>query len=526
MNLRTDEIELALTFPQRNSEVFPADALYAIEHDYTDSSFNTAFRGLFQLLKTEKSRQELLLGLRKPETNPNIRLKGEYGEQMNSIVLQVMQAKDYFLLVGPPGTGKTSVALKNITEEFVATSPDGQALLLMAYTNRAVDEICGMLDGINANYIRIGNEHACAPEFRKRLLSKRVEKCDRRQDAARIIQTTDIYVGTVLSISGKPELFELKSIGCAVIDEASHILEPFIVGLLSVQNSRGKVCIPKFILIGDHKQLPAVVVQSEKNTKVEMDSLQQIGLNNLRNSFFQRLSILQQKYDWRGVTALLNKQGRMHPEISKFVSNVFYEGRLEEVPCPHQKENLNLNKTQSQTERFIAETRMGFVNVSPPEIVENVKVNTNEAKVVAKLLKSLINLYERNGEDIYTPKQVGIIVPFRNQIRAVRNELRKEEVPDYEDITIDTVECFQGSQRDFIFFSTTISRRYQLDTLSNVQTSGDVIIDRKLNVAITRARKQMFIVGNEQLLSDNQIYRNLIGNCRKIKMEVDEIAIN
>lgn len=526
VNLRTDEIELALTFPQRNSEVFPADALYAIEHDYTDSSFNTAFRGLFQLLKTEKSRQELLLGLRKPETNPNIRLKGEYGEQMNSIVLQVMQAKDYFLLVGPPGTGKTSVALKNITEEFVATSPDGQALLLMAYTNRAVDEICGMLDGINANYIRIGNEHACAPEFRKRLLSKRVEKCDRRQDAARIIQTTDIYVGTVLSISGKPELFELKSIGCAVIDEASQILEPFIVGLLSVQNSRGKVCIPKFILIGDHKQLPAVVVQSEKNTKVEMDSLQQIGLDNLRNSFFQRLSILQQKYDWRGVTALLNKQGRMHPEISKFVSNVFYEGRLEEVPCPHQKENLNLNKTQSQTERFIAETRMGFVNVSPPEIVENVKVNTNEAKVVAKLLKSLINLYERNGEEIYTPKQVGIIVPFRNQIRAVRNELRKEEVPDYEDITIDTVECFQGSQRDFIFFSTTISRRYQLDTLSNVQTSGDVIIDRKLNVAITRARKQMFIVGNEQLLSDNQIYRNLIGNCRKIKMEVDEIAIN
>ena len=142
------------------------------------------------------------------------------------------------------------------------------------------------------------------------------------------------------------------------------------------------------------------------------------------------------------------------------------------------------------------------------------------------MLKSLINLYERNGEEIYTPKQVGIIVPFRNQIRAVRNELRKEEVPDYEDITIDTVECFQGSQRDFIFFSTTISRRYQLDTLSNVQTSGDVIIDRKLNVAITRARKQMFIVGNEQLLSDNQIYRNLIGNCRKIKMEVDEIAIN
>ena len=519
VNVRTNEVEIALTYPQRNPDVFPKDALYAIEHDYTDSSFSSAYRGIFQLLNTQKSRQELLLGQRKPETNTSIRLKGEYGDQMNDIVLQAKQAQDFFLLVGPPGTGKTSVALKNMTEEFILSTPRGEALLLMAYTNRAVDEICAMLEGINANYIRIGNENSCDPLYRKRLLSTKVEDCNKRQDAQRIIQTTNIYVGTVLTISGRSELFELKSFRCAIIDEASQILEPFIVGLLSIQNSIGKICIPKFILIGDHKQLPAVVVQPEYMTKTEKTSLHEIGLKDLRNSFFQRMHFLQQKNGWTGITALLHRQGRMHPDISSFVNEYFYDGKLEAVPCPHQKEELNLIGTNSLLESFVAQTRLGFVNVLPADNVENVKVNANEAKVIAQLMRSLIDVYQRNGEEIDVSKQIGVIVPFRNQIRAVRNELREVDIPNFEDITIDTVECFQGSQRDFIFFSTTISRRYQLDTLSNVQTSGDSLIDRKLNVAITRARKQLFIVGNEQLLSNNPIYKNLIERCKGFNLK-------
>ena len=84
-------------------------------------------------------------------------------------------------------------------------------------------------------------------------------------------------------------------------------------------------------------------------------------------------------------------------------------------------------------------------------------------------------------------------------------------------ITIDTVECYQGSQRDYIIFTTTISRPYQLDILSVCQQVGDTEVDRKLNVAITRARKQFYLVGNRDLLSRNALYDALICSCKSLE---------
>ena len=83
-------------------------------------------------------------------------------------------------------------------------------------------------------------------------------------------------------------------------------------------------------------------------------------------------------------------------------------------------------------------------------------------------------------------------------------------MPDVENITIDTVERYQGSQRDIIIFSTTISQPYQLNILSApVLTEGEMI-DRKLNVALTRAREQLFLVGNGNILKRSEIYKDLI----------------
>ena len=101
-------------------------------------------------------------------------------------------------------------------------------------------------------------------------------------------------------------------------------------------------------------------------------------------------------------------------------------------------------------------------------------------------------------------------MPFRNQIALIRHELRKMDIPEADDITIDTVERYQGSQRDIIIYSTTISQRYQLDILSVPVRDGELWIDRKLNVAITRAKKQFFLTGNYDLLIQNDIYRDFL----------------
>jgi superfamily I DNA and/or RNA helicase len=114
-----------------------------------------------------------------------------------------------------------------------------------------------------------------------------------------------------------------------------------------------------------------------------------------------------------------------------------------------------------------------------------------------------------------TQRQLGVIVPFRRQISLVRVEIAKL-LPDVaENLVIDTVERYQGSQRDIIIYGTTITQHYELDVLSNLTETASGMVDRKLNVAITRARKQLFILGNEKLLRDNVLYAKLIDYCKK-----------
>jgi superfamily I DNA and/or RNA helicase len=114
-------------------------------------------------------------------------------------------------------------------------------------------------------------------------------------------------------------------------------------------------------------------------------------------------------------------------------------------------------------------------------------------------------------------------VPYRNQIAMIRKEIEKLDIVDLQKISIDTVERYQGSQRDVIIYSFTIQNYYQLEFLtSNCFREGERIIDRKLNVAITRARKQMIMTGNVQILSRNLIFRELINFCKEKKGFIEQ----
>lgn len=478
-------IWLQLKNEQKNKEVFDRNSLYAIEHDHVNANFRSLYSGLFSLLTCDESRRKLLLCQRKPTPD------------------------DMFLLMGPPGTGKTSVALKRMVEEHLEC---GHNLLLLAYTNRAVDEICGMLATIASqpDYIRLGRELSCAPPYREHLWANAIHALTRRQEVMDKIGETHIFVSTIASMNSHMALLKLKHFQVAIFDEASQILEPQILGILT------SPAIDKFIMIGDHKQLPAVVVQPEDVSAVTSPLLHAIGLTNCRNSLFERL--YEQNHEYPAIVSMLDHQGRMHPAISSFVSQAFYEGRLYPVGLAHQQEELSYPSydEDNPVEVLVAQHRCAFINVPLPAAEDRMeKANLLEARMIAQLVKAIVSIQAKNGVPFNSATQLGIIVPFRRQIALVRSEIEKLLPAVAHAVVIDTVERYQGSQRDIIIYGTTITQPCELDILSNLTETTSGVIDRKLNVAITRARKQLFILGNEKLLRNNTLYAKLIDYCQR-----------
>ena len=488
--IRTDSIVVILNEPQ----YLDIQATYAIEHASSDSSTTAAIRGLYEFITASEDRKALLLGQREPCRDSSRTLSHSYHKDYDVVIRKAMQAEDYFLLMGPPGTGKTSMALQFLVKEELTR--EGSALLLMAYTNRAVDEICSMLEKNAIDYLRLGNEYSCEPRFKNHLLDYAFGDKPRLDDIKAHIKNIRVVVGTTSMLQARPFIFAIKNFSLAIIDEASQILEPNIIGLLS------KNTVGRFILIGDHKQLPAVVQQSERDAQVEEQILWKIGITDCRRSLFERLIQWERKQGREDFIGILRKQGRMHPEIAEWPNRMFYSReQLIPVPLPHQLEEST-------------EPRLVFIpSEACKEIGLSDKVNINEAHIVCEQLH---HIYKRYGHLFNSQKTVGVIVPYRNQIAVIRKEIEQLEIPALLDISIDTVERYQGSQRDIIIYSFTVQNPYQLDFLTaNCIIEDGHVIDRKLNVALTRARKRLILTGNETILRQNYLFSNLIDYIKK-----------
>lgn len=497
--LENDEVEVHLRFRQHNMKPFDTPGYWRLEPDFIESGFTAMYRGLFEWAEAGAAARARVLGSTAPTKSD--------GADGAEILDRIMASRDFFLLWGPPGTGKTSVVLRDLSARILQYTDDN--LLLLAYTNRAVDEICEALDAIGGNireqYLRIGSRHACGARFTEQLLTNKIAGAQTRVALREVLDRHRVFVSTVASFSQNEALLKLKKFQRLIVDEASQILEPQLVGLLTH--------FDHFTLIGDHRQLPAVTTQQVENTRVDDPDLNAAGIMDLRDSYFERLYRLCQQNGWYWAYGQLKKQGRMHEDIMQFPGRWFYGEQLEIFDETIQQKALNnqFPDENGRLERALLSRRVLFLPVNSD--VEKVqpfftpqKTSVAEAELCARIAGYFKTCWARMEREWQPEKTLGIITPWRAQIAQIREALQTAGIS-AEDVTVDTVERYQGGARDVIIISTCTHSEWQLNALVNISGEG---VDRKLNVALTRAREHLIMLGNPEVLGKDERYRAFI----------------
>jgi DNA replication ATP-dependent helicase Dna2 len=478
----------SVVFSLRNRQIyndfFILNSRWNIEHDIIESNYWSTVRSLHGFLNAPKEKKELILGLRKPAV-----IKTDFkditglSEDQNENIRKAVCAKEYFLLQGPPGTGKTSTALINIVRNIVCP---GKNIFILAYTNRAVNEICTKLEENQITFKKTTSS------------SLRVNELEEESSPENIIDSikseylkNNIFVSTVTSFNNRIDDFgEIFNFDTVIIDEASQITEADITGIISRFN--------KFILIGDQNQLPSVVVQSPKSSSVEDFSLKSIGLTNLNISYFERMYNICLKNNWHESIGMLKSQYRMHTDIADLINNA-YKGELKPVLESQTKPfNLYNNKSTDKLEVSLSSSRTVFFGSA---FERTSKTNNDEANKSVKILELLKKIY---GKEFNTEK-AGIVTPWRAQIALIKNMTANDEI--LNKITVDTVERFQGSERDIIIISLAVYNSMQVSRMQSLNTG---MIDRKLLVALSRAKEQVIILGNENVLKESENYWQIL----------------
>ncbi len=465
---------------------------WAIENEVMENGNDAMFEAIYSFLRCKSDRKRrLILGQEKPEIGQQQSVANFCEELLpvqKEMVAKALAAKDYFLLQGPPGTGKTNRVLREMVIQLMKNPQE--RILLLAFTNRAVDEICRMLTAILdlPVFHRLG--HGTSTSFPEALLGRKLYGKGLKEMRRTILEGR-IFVSTVLTAQRKSELFTASKFSTVIVDEASQLLEPQLVGILPH--------FKRFILIGDEKQLPAVVTQSSEILEPDSDLLKAQGFADLKNSLFERLIEQCKKNKWDTAYGSLIDQGRMHTEIMEFPSSAFYNNRLQaitdyqRIPYPEYVEKAQFPLAEKMRNQRI------FFYPSKREACRSYHIE--EAEKTAELCTVLSALFPK--EEL--AESIGIIAPYRAQLAEIKKRL-PEELKN--EISVDTVERFQGSQRRIIIYSLSANNVMEMPFLENLDVEEKV--DRKLNVALTRAKDYCFILGAPELMQHGKVYRKLL----------------
>ncbi|MFW5966179.1 MAG: AAA domain-containing protein, partial [Persicimonas sp.] len=408
------------------------------------------------------------------------------------------------LIQGPPGTGKTTV-IAHLVRRLVDR---GARVLVSAFTNTAVDTmLVKMLEVGVDDFVRVGRSTR-SPRLSQRIEGRGGDPADYfSSDLASSAKSLDTLADTLLArsvvastthrcVSSSLMAFLERERGerpfdVAIVDEAAQITEPMTLAAINLAD--------RFALVGDHRQLPPIVENERAHshfvtgfegadaageTPPELDEMACAGLDR---SLFERLARHLPR-------VVLEEQYRMHADIMAFSNRTFYDGRLRAHASVRER---TLSEVDAPTD--VGEPLSTILAPAFPLVFVDVdhdghaRHNEREAQAVVDSIEALLEYH--SGEP-----SVGVVSPFRAQVHLIRKLLRQSLPGVADDIDVDTVERFQGSERDAILVS-----------LVKTERAGDFLADeRRLNVTLTRAKKKLVVFGSRACLELNPMYRSLI----------------
>jgi len=453
---------------------FVSEQTWCLEHDMLESTLLGPLNSIRAFLEGSPSMRAKILGLQRPEHDPSEPSQDYIG----SIVARMCAARDYFVVQGPPGTGKTSGLITSFIKKLHRDT--NQTVLVLSFTNRAVDEICLNLDKHAVPYIRTGLSTVIDDHLLGNIIAgKKFDAIESTVRANRVwvstVQSCNSWIDDLLRICGQ--------IDTLVIDEASQIIENTVLGIVARAG--------RTILIGDQNQLPPIVVQGPARYEFTRGELLALEYSTFNRSLMERLWLVANNNGWTDSREMLNRHFRMHDDIASLVQD-YYSGRLVSR-TDRQREPLPSSDKQLPA----LQSRKAWIECppSPTAYYDDLQV-----EIVFRLLERYRALYPNHDIE----KSFGIVSPYRAMIHALRKKLGST----YASITIDTVERFQGSERDNIIIVLPLQNPSSLRTMEAV--SDDGMIDRKLNVALSRARERVILLGNALICRSAPHYAELI----------------
>ncbi|KAF3447603.1 hypothetical protein FNV43_RR12790 [Rhamnella rubrinervis] len=388
-------------------------------------------------------------------------------EDQRRAILKILTAKDYALILGMPGTGKTSTMVHAVKALLIR----GASILLTSYTNSAVDNLLIKLKAQSIDFLRIGRHEAVHEDIREHCFSEmniqHVEDIKTRLDLVKVVAVTCLGISS--------PLFANKRFDICIMDEAGQTTLPVSLGPLMFAST--------FVLVGDHYQLPPLVQSTEARE------------NGMGVSLFRRLSEAHPQ-----AISVLQSQYRMCRGIMELSNALIYGDKLRCGSSDIADSKLkfsSLNSVSSWLKEILNPSRpVIFVNTDmlPAFEVKDYKTINNplEARIVVEITEELVNS-GIEGEDI------GIITPYNSQANIIRHAINLTSVE------IHTIDKYQGRDKDCILVSFVRSSENPRSCTSSLL--GDW---HRINVALTRAKKKLVMVGSCKTLSKVPLLKLLI----------------
>lgn len=512
-----------------------------VQLSFDETSYKLMFEALDRVMKAKNNRLAYLRDLFYPHQKAG-RFSFEpmkfpwLNPTQERAVNEVLWAKDVAIVHGPPGTGKTTTLVEAINETLMRESQ----VLVCAQSNMAVDWISEKLVDRGINVLRIGNptrvndkmlgftyerrfeSHADYPQLWAIRKAIRELRKNRKKGSENYHQKMDRLKSRAAEIELRinAELFgEARVIACTLVGSAHHLLEGMKFGTLFIDEAaqalEAACWIPmkrasRVILAGDHCQLPPTV---------KSIAALRAGLGK---TLMERIA--ENKPE---VVTLLKIQYRMNDEIMRFSSDWFYGGKVESAPQIKYRSVLDYDHPITWIDTSNEENQITIEGEDAPEdsastsssvsaANQNSDLNFKEQfvgesfgrinKAEAELtLLTLAEYFTKIGKQRVLEERidVGIISPYRAQVQYLKKLIKKYEFfkPYRRLISVNTVDGFQGQERDVILISLVRSNdEGQIGFLKDL---------RRMNVAMTRARMKLIILGNKDTMTKHPFYKKL-----------------